>query len=111
MASCQIISMPASLSFRQGMAAKFCAAVALEHVRVLDCDFLQRLQAIGGKARRDHDQILHALFGQRLDGLDGVGLQPSGAAEARLIGQHQLGVVELELLAQKLASCARTGLS
>src|SRR5579863_2516911 len=41
-------------------------AGALEGARVVDCDLLQRFQAIGGKSRRHHDQILDALFGERL---------------------------------------------
>ena len=102
MASCQIISMPASLSLRHGNGREILPAVALEDVRVLDRDLFQRLQAIGGKSRRDHDQVLHALLGERLHRLDGVGLEPLRAAEARLIRQHQLGVVEPHLLAQQL---------
>ena len=102
MASCQIISMPASLSLRHGMAAKFFAAIALEHARVLDGDLFQRLQAVGGKAGRDHRKILDALLGERLDRFDGGWLEPFGAAEARLKGQSSGFVVELEVRAQQI---------
>src|SRR5262249_45558927 len=44
------------------------AAGALEVVRVLDRDLLQRLEAIGRKAGRDHGEILDPLAGQTLDG-------------------------------------------
>ena len=50
-------------------------------------DLLERLEAIGGKARRDDGQPLHAVARQSLDGLVGIGLQPLGAAEARLEGE------------------------
>ena len=91
------------------MAAKFSPPCALKISRVLDRDLLQRLQAIGGKARRHHREVLHAALRQRLDGLVGVGLQPFGLAEARLEGQHQLAVVELEPLAQQPHRLLRNG--
>ena len=93
--SCEITAMPASLSLRHGIAAKFSPPFALKISRVLDRDLLQRLQAVGGKSRRHHGEVLHAALRQRLHGLVGVGLQPFGAAEARLERQHQLGFVEL----------------
>src|SRR5262245_14154949 len=44
------------------------AALLLEDVRVLDRDLLERLETVGGKAGRDHHQVLHPLLGQPLDG-------------------------------------------
>src|SRR5437588_11657293 len=84
-----------------GDGEKILAAVAMEDAGVVDRNLLQRLQAIGGKSRRDHDQILDAALGELPDGVDGCGLKPLGAAEARLERQHQLVVSEFELLGQQ----------
>src|SRR5437868_3396414 len=69
-----------------GDGEKILAAVAVEDAGVLDRNLLQRLQAIGGKSGRDHDQILDAALGELSDGVDGRRLKPLGAAEARLEG-------------------------
>src|SRR5579863_2516969 len=62
------------------------SADTFERARIVDRDLFQRLQAIGGKSRRHHDHVLDALLRQRLHGIDGVRLEPFGAAEARLEG-------------------------
>src|ERR1700724_3696879 len=67
-----------------GDGGEILAAVALEHMRVLDPALFERLDAIGGKALRQHDEIVHALLGQRLYRLDRIRLEPARAAEARL---------------------------
>src|SRR6266498_5143133 len=40
------------------------AAVLAEDMRVLDRDLLERLEAIGGEARRDHRDALDAALGE-----------------------------------------------
>ena len=37
-----------------------------EDLAILPVEFLQRFEAIGGKARRDEGDALHAAFGERL---------------------------------------------
>ena len=106
---CEITAIPASLSLRHGIAAKFSPPFALKICGVLDRDLLQRFQAIGGEAGRHHREVLHAALRQRLDGLVGVGLQPFGAAEARLERQHQLVFVELRAARAAAAPSRRNG--
>src|SRR5262245_8274688 len=47
------------------------AAIALEHIGVLDPDLLPGLETIGRKARRDHGPVLDAALGEPLDAVDG----------------------------------------
>ena len=49
--TCAITAMPASLSLRQGIAAKFFPPAMVKNLRILARDFLQRFEAIGGEAR------------------------------------------------------------
>ena len=72
-----------------------------EDLAVLHGDLFQRLQAVGDEARIDDGDALHALAGQPLHGLVGVGLQPFRRAEARLEGGDQLPLAPAELLAQQ----------
>src|SRR5215510_2199863 len=80
---------------------KILAAIALEHVGVVDRDLLQSLKTISREAWRDHRQLLDATLGERLDAVDGRRLEPSGPAEARLEREHQLLLVHPELLPQQ----------
>src|SRR5262245_21256944 len=80
---------------------KILAAIALEHIGVVDRDLLQGLEAVGRKTGRDHGELLDATFGERLDAVDGCGLEPSGPAKARLEGEHQFLLVHPELLPQQ----------
>src|SRR5262245_27384603 len=84
-----------------GYRGEILSAVLLEDVRVLDRDLLQRLEAVGGEARRDDREVLRAALGELLDGPIGRRLHPLGAAEARLERELQFCFVELELLAQE----------
>ncbi len=76
-------------------------AMAAEDVGILDRDLFQRLQAVGGEARRDDGEVLHTTARQRLDRLVGIGLQPFGASEARLEGHAQPVLIVAERLAQQ----------
>src|SRR5262249_46657085 len=60
------------------------AAVLEKDLLVLLGDLLERLEAIGGKARRDDGKPLHAVACQCLDRLVGIRLKPLGAPEAGL---------------------------
>src|SRR5262245_42158588 len=63
------------------------AAGRQEAGAVLHVQFLQRLEAIGGEARRDDGEAPGASLGKALHGVDGVGLEPRVAAELRLEGR------------------------
>ena len=52
------------------------AAIVFEDLCVFLRDLLQRLQAIGGEAGRDHRDALDAVLGELFDGLVGRGLKP-----------------------------------
>src|SRR6476620_3936954 len=78
------------------------AAVRKKDLLVLLGDLFERLEAIGGKARRENSDPLHTIAGQRLDGLVGIGLQPLGASEAGLEGVSELGAERPERLGQAL---------
>jgi len=84
--------------------AAYCAAgltaVLAEDCGILDRDLLQRLQAIGREARRDHRDRLDPALRQSPHGRIGRGLEPLRATEARLISHHQLPLVEAEPRAQ-----------
>ena len=68
---------------------EFLAAGMMESLGCLAADFVQRLDAVDGKAWVDDGDRFHAVFGQFLDRLVGVGLQPFLRAEARLEGGDQ----------------------
>src|SRR4051794_41004822 len=85
-----------------GYRGKLLAAIVLENLGILLRDLLQRLQAVSGKARRHHRDAAHALLGQTLHRLVGVGLKPLVIAEARLEGQQQLCLLHVEPAAQRL---------
>ena len=55
-ATVSITRMPSSLSLRQGSAANCLAAGLVEIAGVLDADLLQRLEAVGGEAGRQHGE-------------------------------------------------------
>src|SRR5262245_13102469 len=80
---------------------KILAAIALEHIGVVDRDLLQGLEAVGREAGCDHGELLDATFGERFDAVDGRGLEPFGSAEARLEREHQFLLVHPELLPQQ----------
>ena len=63
--------------------------------------FFQGFQAVGGEARSDHVDASHAVAAERCQRLVGVGLQPFGAAEARLEGEAILLRVESQRLRQQ----------
>src|SRR6202044_16072 len=65
---------------------------------VLDADFLQRLQAVGGESRSDDDPPFAPARGELAHRRGGIGLQPFGAAEARLKGHLEALPVQLESL-------------
>src|ERR1700693_5503622 len=65
------------------------AAMFEKNLLVLTRDLLERLEAIGCKARCDDGQMLHAVARQRFDGLVGIGLQPFRTAEARLESEFE----------------------
>src|SRR5262249_1956292 len=77
------------------------AAIAVKDMSVLARDLLERLQTVGREAGRDDGEALHAALGERFGGLDGRGLEPFAASEPRLEREHQLVLVEIELLAQE----------
>ena len=82
--------MPGSLSFRQGMAANCSPPLCLK-ISAFSCAISSSVSRQSAeKPGRDHGDAAHAVLGQLLDGLVGVGLQPLVEAEARLEGQHQL---------------------
>src|SRR5271166_3891969 len=60
------------------------AAVHLEHVSIIDCDLLERLQTIGGEPGGDHRDAPHATPRQARNRLNGCGRKPFAAAEARM---------------------------
>src|SRR5262249_14608266 len=82
-----------------GDGGKMLAAIVPEDLSILLRDLFQRLQAIGGKAGRDHGKPFCPLFRELLDGLVGVRLQPLVIAEARLEGEQELRRIEPEPLA------------
>src|SRR4051794_19936349 len=92
-----------------GNRGKLLAAIVLEDLGILLRDLLQRLEAVGGKTRRDHRDAARALFRQTLHGLVGVGLQPLVESEPRLEGQQQLCLIHAEPAAQRL--CGRDALA
>ena len=84
-----ITRMPSSLSLRHGQRGEAFAAGGAEIVGVLDADLLQRLEAIGDEAGRQHGDPLDPFSRQRLHGFGRVRLQPLGAPEPRLKRQAQ----------------------
>ena len=93
--------MPAGESFRHGHVREMLAAVMQEDLAALHRDLLQRLQAVGDEAGIDDRDPLHALAGEPLDRLVGIGLQPFLRPEARLEGRDQPPLAPAEPLAQK----------
>ena len=87
---------------KAGNVAELLTAEFVEDLLVLLGDLLERLDAIGGESRGDDGDGLHAVARQRLDSLVGVGLDPLGAAEARLKGELELGAERPKRLAQCL---------
>ena len=67
-------------------------------------DLLQRLQAVRNKARADHVHAAQTFAGQPLERGLGVGLEPAGAAKARLEGQQPLILAQAKRLGQQPAS-------
>ena len=63
------------------------AAVLAKGLGAADRDLLQRLEAVGGETGRHDGDPLDAVAGDLRQGHVGVGLQPLGAAEARLKGE------------------------
>ena len=66
------------------IAAKRLTAGLSEIAGVFDADFLERLQAVGGKARHDDGEALDAAPAKFAHGFGRIGLQPFGAAETGL---------------------------
>ena len=81
----------------------FLAAVFEEDVPVLQLDFLQGFQAVGGEAGADHIDLLEALVGHRREGFRGIGLQPGLASEAGLVAQRPLIRREAEDRGQQMS--------
>src|SRR5262249_41414023 len=85
--------------------ARYCreilAPALFEDTLPLDCDLLQRFEAIGRKTRRDHREILPPALGKLLEGEIGRGLEPFAAAEPGLKRHRQFRRLEIEPLAQK----------
>src|SRR5262249_3784418 len=54
------------------------STITFEAVRAFDRDFLERLQAIGGKSRHHDGNALDALAAESFERLVGVGTQPGG---------------------------------
>src|SRR5688572_21045059 len=76
-------------------------AGAEESIAAADRQLLERLQAVGGEAGRDHGHFDHALARKLGEQFVGGRLEPFGAAEARLKGDG-------ELAAERLAEQARS---
>ncbi len=57
-------------------------------------DLLEGFDAVGDEGRAHHQQLLHALLRQLVETRLGVGLDPLGAAEARLEGHRPLIVTQ-----------------
>src|SRR5690606_19812425 len=73
-----------------GKRRELLTAMLAEEFRVLDGDLLERLDAVGREAGRDHGEAPHALVAERPHRLIGIGLEPFGAAETGLEGEPDL---------------------
>ena len=94
-------AMWSSPAFRQGTKVKFSPPCSRKALARPDRDLLQRLDAVGGEARRHDREVLDPCARQLQDRLVGVRPQPLLAAEARLEGQAQTALVPAEALAQQ----------
>ena len=94
------MAMPSGESLRQSSKAKSLAAGVLERLAAANAELFQRLDAIGGKARRGDGDALDALLRIGRERRVGRRLQPFGAAEPRLER-------DVDLAAERFADSSR----
>src|ERR1700730_8256898 len=80
---------------------KILTPIAKENFAAFDVDFIERLEAIGGKAWCHHQKALCTLGGEALDFRRRIGLQPFRRPEARLKADRTAVGTELQLFAQQ----------
>ena len=80
---------------------KFSPPLAWKISRDADGDFLEGLDAVGGKAGADDHEIAGPAAGKPGDGFGGIGLEPLGATEPRLESDDEAVRAEPRCLAKE----------